>query len=439
MKTLLCFRAFLCLLALLAGCFTTDTYGQNPTVDRDRMERDIDIMEKVLNELFKNSSAANRSRAIYISSDRGAQGSYVPGYGVLFIAPAYSVRMGSGFAYTSSSSSSSSSVTVVRPAPNVVAGRAPEVHVVQTDEREKVKEKAKNEKDKSGRNDAPPKDPRIIAKSRTDSVLQAHTALITSNMREFLVNYADAIGQLSPNERVMVVYNENARSGHSFISGCNDCGPESMPRISAEVKREDLASYRAGKLNRKDLESRIRINQDNQSRENFAEYKVFAGILQSLYPVSQEVSYKVNNISYHLLPSFGVIYLIDMSLRHKGSTVVRVRSGETFATATTSSGGSTTSSVTTKAQADSALNRVKENAYVQFKKDIRETMLDYGRTLRNLSADQVILLSVALPACKGCNVPERANVSVKRSVLEAYESNKMSREQALEAISIGEK
>jgi hypothetical protein len=98
-----------------------------------------------------------------------------------------------------------------------------------------------------------------------------------------------------------------------------------------------------------------------------------------------------------------------------------------------------TSSVTTKAQADSALNRVKENAFVQFKKDIKETMLDYGRTLRNLSPDQVILLSVALPACKGCNVPERANVSVKRSVLEAYESNKMSRQQALEAISIGEK
>jgi hypothetical protein len=298
--------------------------------------------------------------------------------------------------------------------------------------------KNKPDKDKSAKGEAAPgKDARSV-KSRTDSVLQAHNALITGNMREFLVNYADAIGQLSPNERVMVVYNENARSGHSYISGCGDCGPESMPRISAEVKREDLASYRAGKLNRKDLESRIRINQDNQSKENFAEYKVFAGILQSLYPVSQEVSYKVNNISYHLLPSFGVIYLVDMNLRHEGSTVVRVRSGETFSSST-SSGGNVTSSVTTKAQADSALNRVKENAFVQFKKDIKETMLDYGRTLRNLSPDQVILLSVALPACKGCNVPERANVSVKRSVLEAYESNKMSRQQALEAISIGER
>jgi hypothetical protein len=53
------------------------------------MERDIDIMEKVLNELFKNA-AGNRSRGFHLSSNRTAQGSYVPGYGVLFIAPSYS-------------------------------------------------------------------------------------------------------------------------------------------------------------------------------------------------------------------------------------------------------------------------------------------------------------------------------------------------------------
>jgi hypothetical protein len=36
-------------------------------------------------------------------------------------------------------------------------------------------------------------------------------------------------------------------------------------------------------------------------------------------------------------------------------------------------------------------------------------------------------------------VPPRANVSVKKSVLEAYEQNKMNRQQALEAITVGEK
>jgi hypothetical protein len=77
MKRLHCF----CLLPLLLACLlVTPAPGQNTPVDKDRMERDIDIMEKVLNELFKNA-AGNRSRSFYLSSGRTAQGSYVPATG----------------------------------------------------------------------------------------------------------------------------------------------------------------------------------------------------------------------------------------------------------------------------------------------------------------------------------------------------------------------
>jgi hypothetical protein len=245
-----------------------------------------------------------------------------------------------------------------------------------------------------------------------------------TNMREFLANYADAIGQLSPNDRVMIIYNENARNSDHYVSvsGCESCETRSMPRISAEVKREDLAAFRSGKINRKELESRIRVSQDTPGKENYAEYKVFAGILESLYPVSREVPYRVRNIGYHVLPSFGVIYLVDMGLRNETHNVMITRGGEPRA----------------KAERDSAQARIRTEAYGQFRNDIREAVLDYGRTLRNLSSDQVILLSVALPTCEGCNVPPRANVSVKKSVLEAYEQNKMNRQQALDAITVGE-
>ena len=149
---------------------------------------------------------------------------------------------------------------------------------------------------------------------------------------------------------------------------------------------------------------------------------MFAGILESLYPVSREVPYRGRNIGYHVLPSFGVIYLVDMGLRNEAPNAVIARGSE----------------ARTKAEKDSSQARIRTEAYGQFRNDIREAVLDYGRTLRNLSADQVILLSVALPTCDGCNVPPRANVSVKKSVLEAYEQNKMNRQQALDAITVGE-
>jgi hypothetical protein len=278
------------------------------------------------------------------------------------------------------------------------------------EDKEKDKDKGEKQKEKTGKNAPPAPDRNQRLSNVQDSVLQAHTNLVTTNLREFLANYADAIGQLAPSERV--------------VSGCESCETRYMPRISAEVKREDLTAFRSGKVSRKELDSRIRVNVDNPGKENYAEYKVFAGILESLYPVSREVPYRVRNIGYHVLPSFGVIYLVDMGLRNESPKVVTLRDGEVLKT---------------KTDRDSAQVRIRNEAYGQFRNDIREAVLDYGRTLRNLSSDQVILLSVALPTCEGCNVPPRANVSVKKSVLEAYEQNKLSRQQALDAITVGEK
>jgi hypothetical protein len=409
---------------LLLVCLLVGTAsGQNAQVDKDRMERDIDIMEKVLNELFKNGTG-NRSKNIYLSSGRTAQGSYVPGYGVLFIAPTYSGSFGVRSAYNYVYSSGRPGGT----ARAVVVGDN-DTRVIVLDDKAKDKaEKNKGDKDKGEKDktkgEAQPADRNRRMSSVQDSILQAHTNLVTTNMREFLANYADAIGQLSPNDRVMIIYNENARNSEHYVSmsGCESCETRSMPRISAEVKREDLSAFRSGKMNRKELESRIRVSQDTPGKENYAEYKVFAGILESLYPVSREVPYRVRNIGYHVLPSFGVIYLVDMGLRNEAPNVVMARGGEVW----------------TKAERDSSQARIRTEAYGQFRNDIREAVLDYGRTLRNLSPDQVILLSVALPTCEGCNVPPRANVSVKKSVLEAYEQNKMNRQQALDAITVGE-
>jgi len=407
----------LALLIGLSGIFGGAVYGQNAQLDKDRMERDIDIMEKVLNELFKTSISGNRLRGVHLSSDRRAQGSYVPGYGVLFIAPAYSNLLSGKSSYVYSYSKGSGATAVV------AGSRGANTVYVRSDEEEKTK----GEKDKADKGETASAGRSRNARSTGDSLLQAHAELVTNNLRDFLANYADAIGQLSPGDRVMIIYNENARNSNHYvtISGCDDCLTRTMPRISAEVKREDLTAFRSGKMNRRELDSRIRVNQENPGKESYAEYKVFAGILESLYPVSQDVPYRVQNIGYHFLPSFGVIYLMDMSLRSRSEMhgYVSGRGGEGVS----------------KAQADSAQVRLRNEAYEQFKKDIRETVLDYGRTLRNLSADQVILLSVALPTCGSCRVPARADVSVKKSVLEAYETSKMNRQQALEAISITER
>lgn len=420
MKNIFCFRllSFVCI--AIINCCSFMAHGQN-TMDTGRMERDIDIMEKVLNELFSGRSSDTRIFNLKPSADGSAQGSYVPGYGVIFIAPAYS----GGFAYAKAG-----------PTPRIWAVDGGNFDVISAKPVIAAKEMAVEDKEKlaqartikernvKGEKPVPVKERNYQV--NVDSILQARIELVTRNMKEFMVNYADAIGQLPADNRILLIYNENARNKARFftINGEDALSSRTMPRMSAEVKREDLTSYRAGKINRKELESRIKMTQDREEKENFAEYKVFAGILESLYPVSQESLYRIRNISYHYLPSFGVIYFVDMNLRDELFSVVKFRGP-----ATIPSGD--------KLKADSTQVKMKKEAYTQFQSDIRASLLDYGRTLRNLSPEQVILLTVSLPTCEECQVPERINVSIKKSVIDAYEQNKLDRKGALESIYIG--
>lgn len=247
-------------------------------------------------------------------------------------------------------------------------------------------------------------------------------------MRDFLANYADAVGQLDGNDRIMIIYDENARNSRSTLRVYN--GEEwkgmAMPRISAEVKREDLISFRNGKINRRELDGRIRIEKVTEDREQFQEYKVFAGILESLFPVDNQGDYRVRNISYNFLPNFGVIYQMEMSMR-KGA----------WNDCTSCPSGSIAPSQT-RSKSDTAQVRSRQVAYQRFGQDIREVLLDYGRTLRNLTSEQMILLTVSLPTCENCQVPDRVNVSVKKSVLEAYEKGQMDRSKALASIVFNE-
>jgi hypothetical protein len=363
-----------------------------------------------------------------------AQGSYVPGYGVIFVSPTIQSFLGNGKFIAAGDHNViyfRNDRTPPRPSPAPIV--ASENNLIIRGDNEDGKDKGEKNKEAKDNKQAQ-KDQKVstgrrtVTSSQVDSAIAAQATLIEKTMRDFLSNYADAIGQLPGNERVMIIYDENSRKGARFFDAAHG-QYAAVPRISAEVKREDLLSFRANKMNRKELDSRINVNRTTEEREQYQEYKVFAGILESLFTGDRDNLYHARNISYNYLPNFGVIYLMNMEIR---GNFMRVRQeGDHFRYEFNTDRD-------TKSKADSTVMRVKREAYAQFGPRVREMVLDYGRTLRNLGPDQLILLTVSLPTCEGCNVPERVNVSVKKSILEAYEQNKMNRQQALDAIAVGE-
>jgi hypothetical protein len=74
--------------------------------------------------------------------------------------------------------------------------------------------------------------------------------------------------------------------------------------------------------------------------------------------------------------------------------------------------------------------------YPAFEKSIKEDFVEYGKTIRSLKADEMLVLNVKLTKCVGCDIPSTLGLSIKINVLQDYASGKISKESAISSMNI---
>jgi predicted Zn-ribbon and HTH transcriptional regulator len=79
--------------------------------------------------------------------------------------------------------------------------------------------------------------------------------------------------------------------------------------------------------------------------------------------------------------------------------------------------------------------KVKE-LYPIFEKELKEYIVEYGRTIKSLQDDEQLILNVRLTRCTDCGIPSTLEAIVKAGVLKDYASGKLSREAAMGKIVI---
>jgi hypothetical protein len=122
-----------------------------------------------------------------------------------------------------------------------------------------------------------------------------------------------------------------------------------------------------------------------------------------------------------VLDGFGVIFQIKVT-SHGGAFLFKQRNA----------GSQSWTTIPTDQAADVHL------LYTKFKEDVKDFMLDYGRTIRSLKDDDVISLMIKLNSCRDCKIPRSIEVSTKMSVLKQYDQQKLARDKALDKIEIKE-
>jgi hypothetical protein len=238
-------------LGMMCLTLVVTTFGQN--IDKERMERDIEVAENVLGTLLRQSTT--RSRSSYFFSD--VKGNYTPGFGVIFSLPFNDwVVVGS---VRSDCDGCPPSVLSIGKNGGVVVGQNRDVgaNAMKDDERQRQK-----------------------AAASMDSARNAMKAAYIDAMKTFLADYGDLIGQLKDNEKIMVT---NRPSGFSqswtSYSGVMSSHKSKRTLLSAEVLKSDLSKARQGQLTRSQLLQKIKVTNTESKETVETDLELFSSIL----------------------------------------------------------------------------------------------------------------------------------------------------------------
>jgi hypothetical protein len=235
----------------------------------------------------------------------------------------------------------------------------------------------------------------------------------------FFADYADLISQLGPESRIRVIEKSNP-SFEVFVWNSEETeNSEDKPSgFSAEVYKKDISTYKTGKISLDEFHKKV-IFEEAKKTERSADLDLFAKILRGYFNPDVTKSYFVEgNPTYERISNYGVIYSLKAFSSYQNDDEFRFPS----------TGDKTFN--------QEERNKKVELMYPTFESDIKNFIIDYGRTIRSLGDNELLMLKIKMTKCEGCSIPKSIDVSVKGSVLTQYDQQKINREKALASIEV---
>ena len=386
-------RAVRILMMSVCAAAATVLQAQNK-IDEQRMQRDIEVAENVLSTLIRQQLNKRNFFPFEV------EGNYSPGYGVTF-------RLPMDFGGPMMLSLDNSPNIFWTPGPDGSSsysissdGEGPHKEDCEDCEKVRVKNKVKA---------------LSVRKSSNDSLNKMANQKIIEASREFIADYGDLIGQLTPEEKIRIT---NRNEGQRFwYAGANS---PKRKFISLECSKGDITQFKQGKLTREQFMAKINVVDSETSDELSPDLELLSSIFNRLYRSDLSKSYySQENIYYERLKDYGVVYYMQV-----------VSSVETDY--------KKFNMPTIDLEDIDKQTRDKKVAelYPVFEKDVKESILEYGRTLKSLKDDEMVVLNIRLTKCQACGIPSTLELSVKDSVLKDFSSGKLTKEAALLKINV---
>ncbi|NJN42881.1 MAG: hypothetical protein HC811_12275 [Flammeovirgaceae bacterium] len=411
---------------VIATLAMTELFAQK--IDADRMDRDIEVAENILGTLIRQKY----EKKLFFPLE--VEGAYTSGYGVIFRLP------GDYFGpLVFSTSDREGNIMMLDAGPGAysfdfsvpeIAFNFNENHnedVIEFEDKIIAKEKEAKEREKeanelSGKAEEMERKAREMERSSrsysnriqlsnmsSDSLRQIYKDKIVEASKTFLADYGDLIGQLGTEEKIMIT-NRNDRGRQVWGGNMKNS------YLSVEVSKGDIQQYRSGKLSREQFMGKIKVVNTESTTETEPDLELMSSIFNRLYRTDLSKTYFTNDrIYYERLKDFGVIYYMKVY----SSNYLKEPGHHSMPTVGLLD--------VNQQERD---KKVKELLPL-FEEDIKQNILDYGRTVKSLKENEVLTFDIKLTKCEGCGIPTNLEVSIKASVLNDYNTGKITKEGAL--------
>jgi hypothetical protein len=255
-----------------------------------------------------------------------------------------------------------------------------------------------------------------------DSLSQVQTEQLKEQVTIFLVEYADLIGQLQPEDRIKVVEERSPFVSQGRFLQNRPTSPMIMrkQRFSAEIKKSDLTAFKAGDLSKEEVVGRIRFS-ESLAEGLDQDLELLANILDRLYrPDLSETFYYTGYAYYDKIPEFGVIYHLNMLTRTEKNLYNFILPSDK------------------REDLNEESDPEKLTAlYPEFLEGLKENILTYGRTVKSMDRKERLVFNIRLSNCAGCDVPDWVNVSIGMADLFDFDEGKLSKTEALQRFKVG--
>ncbi|MEM9545366.1 MAG: hypothetical protein AAGA77_05310 [Bacteroidota bacterium] len=370
-------KHFLTLITLLAVAFTTSAQS----IDKDRMHRDLEVAENALGTIIKTETDNFPG---WHFRDKDIEAEYIEDYGVVF-----------------NVSSNSYNYLVIA-------------------------DKVKHKDHKDG------------VEIDLKKPLEEEKDHFIENSKTFLADYAGIIGQLDESQKISI------RRGSSglrqspinledlYLEGkkglattktiwASDDIVLADSELTVEVNVGKINELRRGDISREEFFKMVKVVENVHSYEKDPDIETLVAMFKRLYKKDlSKTYYSEREPKYSKLSNFGVVIKMKLysSYEHNDNMYYMPTIDK------------------------EGLTLEERNKYVvellpQFEKDFRENLVNYGRTMKDLDSDEVLMFEINMTICKGCkDFPRFMKFSVKKSVLHKFNRGELDLNQAMEMVNV---